>query len=453
LGCAFVNFWFLAPRGWQLIRAAGEVMSYNGCERIFRTMLTPHEAQELILRTVETLPSESVAHEHALGRTLAQDVVSTVALPPFDNSAMDGYAVRAADVSETSAENPVVLRVLETTPAGAIPEYSIEAGTCSKIMTGAPVPTGADAVIMREETQVTQKGEVAILAAVQEGQHIRRAGSDVARGEVVVRAGSVVRAAEWGMLASLGCGHVAANRQPRVALLVTGDELMAVDADLKPGRIRDSNSFTLRGLVENSGALVAQYRHVADEVGAFRDALRSCAAHCDAIVTSGGVSMGDFDPVRDVLHEIAEVHFWKVSMKPGKPVLFATLKHDEYSVPVFGLPGNPVSVMVSFEQFVRPALLKMQGRRARHRVTLPVRLQSALNSPAGRTEFARALVLPDTNEPNMWRAILPGDQGSGRLSTMTQANALLYVPADVTRVEAGSFLQAQMTDWPEGAAE
>jgi molybdopterin molybdotransferase len=161
--------------------------------------------------------------------------------------------------------------------------------------------------------------------------------------------------------------------------------------------------------------------------------------------------MGDFDPVRDVLHDIADVHFWKVAMKPGKPVLFATLQNNEYSVPVFGLPGNPVSVMVSFEQFVRPALLKMQGRRARRRVTMPVRLQSALNSPAGRTEFARALVLPDANEPNTWRATVPGDQGSGRLSTMTQANALLHVPADVTRVEAGSFLQAQMTDWPEVA--
>jgi molybdopterin molybdotransferase len=235
--------------------------------------------------------------------------------------------------------------------------------------------------------------------------------------------------------------------------LVTGDELVAIDAALQPGQIHDSNSFTLRGLVENCGAVVSQTRHVPDTHEAVQDALRSCAAQCDAIVTSGGISMGDFDPVRDVLHEIADVHFWKVAMKPGKPVLFATLKNNEYSVPVFGLPGNPVSVMVSFEQFVRPALLKMHGRRARQRVTLPVRLQSALNSPPGRTEFARALVVPDDNEPTSWRAILPGDQGSGRLSTMTQANALLHVPADVTRVEAGSFLQAQMTDWPEIAAD
>ncbi|HEX8237850.1 MAG TPA: gephyrin-like molybdotransferase Glp [Abditibacteriaceae bacterium] len=416
-------------------------------------MLTPHEAQEVILRTVHTLQSEMVSHEHAAGRTLAQDIISTVELPPFDNSAMDGYAVRAADVDGASQASPVVLQVLETTAAGAAPEYSVEAGTCSKIMTGAPLPAGADAVIMREDTRGTKDGQVAILTTARTGQHIRRAGSDVARGEVVLRAGSVVRAAEWGMLASLGCAHIEAHRQPRVAVLITGDELVAVDAELKPGQIRDSNSFTLRGLVENCGAIVSQYRHMPDDAAALQDALRSCAAHCDAIVTSGGVSMGDFDPVRDVLHDTAHVHFWKVSMKPGKPVLFATLQDNEYSVPVFGLPGNPVSVMVSFEQFVRPALLQMQGRRARRRVTLPVRLQSALNSPAGRTEFARALVVPDADEPNSWRAILPGDQGSGRLSTMTQANALLHVPADVTHVEAGSFLQAQMTDWPEIAAE
>jgi molybdopterin molybdotransferase len=416
-------------------------------------MLTPQEAQDVILGTVAALPTESVAHEHALGRTLAQDVVSTFELPPFDNSAMDGYALRATDAGGASEDKPVLLRVLETTPAGAAPEYSVDAGTCSKIMTGAPVPVGADAVVMREETRIASEGRVEILAAPRAGQHIRRAGSDVARGEVVLRAGSVIRAAEWGMLASLGCTHIVAHQQPHVAVLVTGDELVSVDAELQPGQIRDSNSFTLRGLVENCGAIVTHYRHVPDDATTLREALRTCAAHCDAIVTSGGVSMGDFDPVRDVLHEIAHVHFWKVSMKPGKPVLFATLESDEYSVPVFGLPGNPVSVMVSFEQFMRPALLKMQGRRARRRVTLPVRLQSALNSPAGRTEFARAMVIPDANEPNAWRAILPGDQGSGRLSTMTQANALLHVPADVTRVEAGTFLQAQMTDWPEIAAD
>jgi molybdopterin molybdotransferase len=289
---------------------------------------------------------------------------------------------------------------------------------------------------------------VSIMTNAREGQHIRRAGSDVQRGETVLRAGSPVRAAEWGMLASLGCAQVEVRRQPRVAILVTGDELVAVEAELQPGQIRDSNSFTLRGLVQSCGALVTQYRHVPDEPQTVSAMLRQCAAGCDAVVTSGGVSMGDFDPVRDVLHEIAQVHFWKVSMKPGKPVLFATLHEGEYSIPVFGLPGNPVSVMVSFEQFVRPALLAMQGRRARQRVQLPVRVGTAFNSPAGRVEFARALVVPDT-EPNSWRAILLGDQGSGRLSTMTQANALLEVPADVARVEAGSVLTAHMIDWPE----
>jgi molybdopterin molybdotransferase len=408
-----------------------------------QSMITPDEARHCVLKNTSLLQSETISHGQSLGRTLAQDIIAPLNLPPFDNSAMDGYAVRAADVQDATPENPVRLRVLETTAAGAFPEYSIESGTCARIMTGAPIPRGCDAVVMREETREA-KNKVEILSSAKTSQNIRRAGSDVEEGEVVLYHGDLVRAAEWGMLASLGCAQMEVGRQPRVGIIVTGDELVAMDAPLQPGQIRDSNSFTLRALVDECGAVVEEIRHVRDEVQVLKNALNELSQSCDAIVSSGGVSMGDFDPVRDVL--LPKAHFWKIAMKPGKPVLFATWTQGEYSLPVWGLPGNPVSVMVSFEQFVRPALLKMQGRRALNRPQLQVRIESDLRSPQGKVEFARALVMPHENG---WHAILPGDQGSGRLSTMIRANALLVIPADVTSVAAGSTVMAQMTSWPE----
>lgn len=409
------------------------------------SLISVEDARRCVLENTAVLETETVSHAHALGRTLQTDIVAPLDLPPFDNSAMDGYALRAEDAENARENHPVRLRVLETTAAGAFPEYSIESGTCAKIMTGAPIPRGCDAVVMREETRESEN-QVEILASAKCGQNIRRAGSDVKQGEIVLHRGDSIQAAQWGMLASLGCAQIRVGRQPRVGIIVTGDELVAVDAPLAPGQIRDSNSYTLRALVEDCNALVQEIRHVRDDVSTLEDALNELSQSCDAIITSGGVSMGDFDPVRDVLLEKAKVHFWKIAMKPGKPVLFATWTQSEYSIPVWGLPGNPVSVMVSFEQFVRPALLQMQGRRALHRPQLQARIQSDLRSPQGKVEFARALVVP---EENGWSAILPGDQGSGRLSTMTRANALLVIAADVTFVAAGTLVTAQMTSWPE----
>ncbi len=413
-----------------------------------KQMVTPVEALQIVLDNVCALPPEAVPHAAALGRTLARDVVSNLELPPFDNSSMDGYALLAADVETASPDTPVMLRVLATTAAGDAPQHRVTRGSCLKIMTGAPLPPGADAVVMREETRAENEGEVLILQAARVGQNIRRAGSDVARGERVLRAGTRVRAAEWGMLASLGQHQIEVFRQPRVAIITTGDELAAVGDELKAGQIRDSNSWTLRGLLQSCDAVCAEVRHVRDEEETLRAALRECAATCDAIITSGGVSAGDFDPVRDVLPEVADVRFWKIAMKPGKPVMFAVMNaSDGHAVPVFGLPGNPVSVMVAFEQFARPALLKMQGRNAARRVVLRACVEQSFDSPDGKEEFVRARVSPDGSDG--WRAHVTGDQGSGRLSTMTAANALLLVPADVTHVEPGTSLNAQMTDWPE----
>ena len=403
-----------------------------------RQMVTPDEARQIVLEKIEPLATQTVPHADALGRTLARDIVSDVQLPPFDNSAMDGYALRANETLSAT------LRVVESIAAGDFPRREIVPGTCAKIMTGAPMPPGADAVIMREETR-EGADFVEILAPVRLGQNIRRAGSDVRCGETVLRAGSVVRAAEWGMLASLNHAEVPVFRRPRVTILTTGDELVPLSEPLGPGQIRDSNSFALRALAQATGA-EARSSHIGDDPREFENALREAAQHCDAIITSGGVSAGDFDPVRDVLLASATVHFWKIAMKPGKPVMFATLESAGRVIPIFGLPGNPVSVMVAFEQFVRPALLKMQGRRALRRVELQAKLDAPLNSPDGKVEFVRAFVTPDGDG---WNARATGDQGSGRLSTMTRANALLLVPANTTRLESGQNLVAQMTDWPE----
>jgi len=411
-----------------------------------RQNITPTEALETVLGQIESLPVETVPHDAALGRTLARDIVSDIELPPFDNSAMDGYAVIAADAADASEESPATLRVLDTIAAGDLPQQAVTRGACARIMTGAPMPPGADAVVMREETR-EQEREVQILAAARPGQNIRRAGFDVARGETVLSAGSVVRAAEWGMLASLNQAQIEVARQPRVGIITTGEELVAVGAAMSDSQIRDSNSFTLEGLARATGALVTERRHVGDAHAPLQAVLHASVEGCDAIITSGGVSAGDYDPVRDVLQQIADVHFWKIAMKPGKPVMFATLRAmDNRVVPIFGLPGNPVSVMVTFEQFVRPALLKMQNRRATRRIEVQAVVDSTVRSPAGKVDYIRALVQPAGDG---WIARVAGEQSSGRLSTMTRSNALLIVPAEAVLVEAGQRLTAQMTEWPE----
>jgi molybdopterin molybdotransferase len=409
-------------------------------------MIAPDVAKQIILDTTRVLPPERVAHAAALGRVLASDIISEIELPPFDNSAMDGYALIADDTRGASESKPSTLRLLETIAAGAVGTQEVTRGACVKIMTGGKIPHGADAVVMREETREAN-GEVQILEEARPNQNIRPAGDDIKIGERVIERGTLIRPAEWAMLASLGQASVEVFRQPSVGIITTGNELVDVDTDLKDGQIRDSNSFALQGLCAQTGAVVERAR-VGDELQELRDALREYSDRCDCIVTSGGVSAGDFDPVRDVLLEMqesgeAQIHFWKIAMKPGKPVMFATLKNG---TPIFGLPGNPVSVMVAWEEFVRPALLKMQGRAKTARLIVEAEVLSSLKSPAGKVEFVRAFVALKNGR---WQATISGDQGSGRLSTMTPANALLIVPGEITHVEAGSTLCAELLDCGE----
>ena len=405
------------------------------------TLLAPDAALALALQTIEVGPAQSVAHAQALGRVLARDTISPLDLPPFDNSAMDGYAVRVDDVRGASESAPTVLRCGEIVGAGEVPVSRVEAGTCIKIMTGAPLPAGAEAVIMREETRDIA-GQVEFFADAQTGQNVRRAGSDVARGETVLTAGTRVRPAEWAMLAALGCAQVEVYARPRVGIITTGEELTEVGAELQAGQIRDSNGPALRGLCEQSGAEIVAVRRVGDTLGELRAVLDELAPQCDLILTSGGVSAGDFDPVRDLMLNEARVVFWKVAMKPGKPVMLALYRE----VPVLALPGNPASVMVCWELFARPALLKRGGARALRRMEVRARLAETLFSAPGKFEWVRAR-LETQNGELVARA--SADQGSGRLSTMTRANVLLVIGPDQTRLEAGTQVTARLLDCAE----
>ncbi len=404
-------------------------------------MIAPDAALALALQTMTVGPTQTVAHADALGRVLARDIVSPLDLPPFANSAMDGYAIIVGDVAGASVQTPIALRLGETLGAGDVPQREVKTGECAKIMTGAPLPPGAQGVIMREETRETE-GIVSFLAPAQLGQNVRDAGSDIARGETVLSAGTRVRAAELAMLAALGCAQVEVFARPRVGIVTTGEELVGVSAALQDGQIRDSNGPALCALCLSVGAEVVAQRHVGDAPDDLRATLDELAPTCDLILTSGGVSAGDFDPVRDVLLADARVIFWKVAMKPGKPVMLALYQ----GVPVFALPGNPVSVMVGWEEFARPALLKRAGARALRRLEVTARLSETLRSPAGKTEFVRARVAREDGE---LIARVSGDQGSGRLSTMTRANALLVIEARQTQLQAGTQVVARLLDCTE----
>ena len=404
-------------------------------------MITPDAARALALQNIEIGPVESVAHSESLNRILARDITSSLDLPPFANSAMDGYAVRVADVVGATEQTPIKLKLGETIGAGDVPMREVITGECAKIMTGAPLPTGAQAVVMREETREAD-GVVSFLAAAQMDQNVREAGNDIARGETVLNAGTRVRAAELAMLAALGCSHVEVYARPRIGIITTGEELVGVEDELKAGQIRDSNGPALRALCVSAGAEVVAQIHVGDAPDDLRAALDELAPQCDLILTSGGVSAGDFDPVRDVLLADAKIIFWKVAMKPGKPIMFGIYR----DVPIFALPGNPVSVMVGWEEFARPAILRRAGARALRRLEVTARLNEKLRSPSGKTEFVRARVAHENGE---LVARVSGDQGSGRLSTMTRANALLVIEAQQTQLEAGTQVGARLLDCAE----
>jgi molybdopterin molybdotransferase len=399
-------------------------------------MLSVDDARARVLASVERLDEIEQRIAEAVGYALAHDAMAPHALPRFDNSAMDGYAVRSADCSEA----PVELEVAGEVRAGDPGEVKVLPGTAVRIMTGAPLPPGADGVVPVEQTEESD-GRVLVKIVVGEGQHVRPAGDDIHAGDMVVAAGTEIGPGEVALLASLGLSPIRVVRRPRVAILVTGDELVPPEEDPAPGQIRDSNSLALRALVEGSGAEVAGVGSVPDDRAATVVAFETAARHADLVVSSGGVAVGRYDFVKEVVEELGAIDMWKVAMQPGKPVVLGNVK----GTPFLGLPGNPVSIHVSFEQFVRPAIRRMRGCASLLRPTLRARLTEAIEKRPGRLHFVR-VSLESSDEG--WRAT-PRAQGSHIQSSLVGVHGVARFALDETRLEAGAEVTVEVWTLPD----
>ena len=423
-------------------------------------MISVEEALEKVLSYVEVLEPERKPILDCLGQVLAEDVYSDIDIPPLDNSAMDGYALRAQDTWGASESSPRYLVVVGEVAAGSMPTKEVRLGMAIRIMTGAPLPEGADAVVRFEDTdEVNRKSsgsdlsQIGILCQAKKGLNVRGRGEGIARGDLVLKKGKVLRPQEIGVLASLGRSTALVIRRPIVAILATGDELVGVDQPLAPGKIHDSNTYTI-------AAEVSRYGGVPKILGIGRDSVRSLTEKidkgldADMLITSGGVSKGDYDIVKDVLAEHGEVGFWTVCMKPGKPLAFGIIKKTEVGkekkVPHLGLPGNPVSSMITFEQFARPAILKMMGKKILAKPAIRAIIEDAVVNTDGRRLFARVSV---TKRGGRYHASVTGPQGSGILTSMARANGLAVIPENSKGIKAGDMVEVQMLDWGEEQGE
>ena len=396
-------------------------------------LISIEEARTRVLAEALPLPAECVPLPDTVGSVLAEDIVATHSVPPFDNSGMDGYAVRAMDIVEAAPASPVRLVISATIPAGHVATAALAPGQAARIMTGAPIPEGADAVAQSEITS-EEDAYVDIYEPVRPGKNIRRAGEDVMSGDRVLSTGMILGPAEIGLLASLGHPTVSVHRRPKVAIISTGSELVEVDQPLGPGQIRNSNSYSIRALCRQMGVEATAFGIVPDDYEATRKAIEAGLDY-DVLLTSGGVSVGKFDFVKDVQDELGvERRLWGVAMKPGKPLAFGV----RGKTLVFGLPGNPVSAMVSFELFVKPALLRLMGHRKTTRPLYPAIIEEDIANADGRTYVVRVRAWW---EDGAWHASSTGAQGSGILRSMVGANGLAFVPGGVRGVKAGETVE------------
>ncbi len=405
-------------------------------------MISVEEALERILGEIYPLPTTHIPLAETLGLVLATDVIAQEDMPPFANSAMDGFALRSQD-SQPRAAQPPRLRVTGSVAAGYVADHAVEEGTALRIMTGAPVPPGADAVIQIELTRYDGPASawVDVLQPVTPGNNVRPAGEDMRRGQTVLRKGTEIGPWEIGVLATLGLATVPVIRRPQVAILGTGDEVIDVDQPLAPGKIRNSNSYLLEAAVQHAGARPVRLGIARDTVESLREKF-SQALDSDLIITSGGVSVGDFDLVKNIMAEQGKIDFWRINMRPGKPVAFGHIGQ----VPLLGLPGNPVSAAVTFELFGRPVLRKMLGHTRLSRPQVEVIVEDGISERASRRHYVRAHV---TWRSGRFIAHTTGNQGSNIMTSLVDANALLIVPEGSVEIKAGETTQALMLDWPE----
>lgn len=403
-------------------------------------------ARQRLISAFSPTSAEVVPISNATGRVLADSVKASKDLPPFSNSSMDGFAVQSEDTKLADDDNPVSLQVVADIPAGRQTTIDLGQGQAARIMTGAPLPNGADAVVPVEATDFHERRPgnpvpefVRVFKPVQRGDYIRRRGEDVRTGDTIIQQGSKLRSQDIGLFAMLGFAEVPVQRMPKVAILSAGDELLPVTEELLPGKIYDSNSYTLISLISKYGGQAENLGIVEDNSEAVKKTLdQAVAKEVDLILSSAGVSVGAFDYVRTVVEEYGKLSFWRVNMRPGKPIVFGQYKN----IPFIGLPGNPVSAFVGFEVFVRPAILKMSGLKTSSRNKQIVRLQEPVESD-GRESYLRAVI---SYQDRIWQARLTGHQGSGNLRSLVQANALLLIPSGVKSLPIGSEVEAWILD-------
>ena len=396
------------------------------------------KAREVIARFLTPVTAtERVGVRAALGRVLAEDVVSPLDVPAHDNSAMDGYAVRHADLK---ADGDVTLKVAGSSFAGAPFQGSLKPGECVRIMTGGVVPGGADTIVMQEHVKAA-KEQVTIGKGHKKGQNLRKAGEDLASGQTALKRGLALRPADIGLISSLGIGEVTVYRKLRVAFFSTGDELVSIGSQPREGQIFDSNRYTIHGMLTRMDCEVLDMGVVRDDPKLLEKAFRDAASAADVVITSGGVSVGEADFVKVLLDKLGEVVFWKIAMKPGRPLAYGKIGSAHF----FGLPGNPVSVMVTFYQFVRDALLKLSGRDPVPALpSFKVPCTSTLKKAPGRTEFQRGILSQDP--AGNWTVRVTGEQGSGILRSMSEANCFIILPTEQGNVAPGTLVDVQVLE-------
>jgi molybdopterin molybdotransferase len=417
-------------------------------------MLSVEEARERILSYFEVLPVESTKLVDSLGQVLAEDMIASFDIPPLANSAMDGYAVLAADTRGASAETPVELVVTGVVAAGQIPLRSLRQGTAIRIMTGAPVPDNADAVVPFEDTDELERrasggSSEAITIHIQSEPYdnVRGAGEDIESGETVLECGQILRSGEIGVIASLGHSTAKVIRRPVVAIVSTGNELLQPGDAPEPGKIFNSNAFSIAAMVKRYGGVPKILGIAKDTIESLEAALEE-AVDADLVVTSAGVSKGDYDVVKDVLSSKGEIALWSVRMRPAKPLAFGVLdRKDGTKAPHLGLPGNPVSAMVAFEQFGRSAIRLMMGKPEAEKPSVEAIMDDPIRNHDGRRVYARVHVYRD--DSGVYRARSTGNQSSGVLSSMSLANGLAICPDDIGMIGVGEITKVEMLDWPD----
>ena len=403
----------------------------------YTTVLNADKALQTILKETKTLSSEKAKLRNALGRTLAEDIVAAENIPPFDNSAMDGFAVHSADVKKASQKIPITLSVAGESSAGNVFDKKLNQGEAVRIMTGAKLPDGADCIVPIELVKIGDEQKVEFSAPSKAGAHIRRAGEDFKKKEVALSKGELISPAQLGVLASFGYSKVRVVCKPKVNILATGDELVEVADKLSEGQIRNSSSYALAGFVEQAGGEATLLGIVRDKRKRIRKAIKA-GLDCDVLLITGGVSVGKYDLVKDILADLGVgIKFWKVNIKPGKPLVFGKFKKTL----VFGLPGNPASTSVTYLQFVRPAIHKMLGRFSPGLLRLSAILDEPITKNDGKRHFIRGIA---TTKGGTLHVCTTGTQSSGAMSSISKANCLIIIPEKISSLKKGSKVEVEM---------